>query len=185
MTTHYEQAIQELKDLQRDAVDWQDGAALVLAGPGSGKTRVLTTRIARILQESPKQNFRILALTFTNKAADEMTSRVGILCPNNEERVFIGTFHGFCTNILRQHGSHIGIQTNFTIYSLEDDRRQVLRDALKRAPDTTPVGHDENQILKTIDGLMNRFATPETTTALFRDQAQGARYAQEIGRAHV
>lgn len=178
MTTHYEQAIAELKDLQRYAVDWQDGPALVLAGPGSGKTRVLTSRIARILQESPNQSFRILALTFTNKAADEMTSRVGLLCPNTEERLFIGTFHAFCTNILRQHGSHIGIQTNFTIYSLDEDRRQVLRDALKREPATTPVGHDENQILKTIDGLMSRFATPETTPRLFRDQVQGERYAR-------
>jgi DNA helicase-2/ATP-dependent DNA helicase PcrA len=178
MTTQYEQAIAELKDLQHYAVDWQDGAALVLAGPGSGKTRVLTTRIARILQESATQNFRVLALTFTNKAADEMTSRVGLLCPNSEERLFIGTFHAFCTNILRQHGSHIGIQTNFTIYSLDEDRRQVLRDALKREPSTKPVGHDEDQILRTIDGLMSRFATPETTPALFRDQAQGARYAR-------
>jgi len=178
MTTQYEQALQELKDVQRYAVEWQEGAALVLAGPGSGKTRVLTTRIARLLQESPKQNFRVLALTFTNKAADEMTNRVGLLCPNNEERLFIGTFHAFCTNILRQHGSHIGIQTNFTIYSLDDDRRQVLQDALKREPSTTPVGHDENQILKTIDGLMSRFATPETTPTLFRDQEQGQRYAR-------
>lgn len=178
MTTHYEQAISELKDNQRRAVDWQDGAALVLAGPGSGKTRVLTTRIARLLQESPKQNFRILALTFTNKAADEMTNRVGILCPNNEERLCIGTFHAFCTNILRQHGSHIGIQTNFTIYSLEDDRRQILRDALKRDPNSTPIGHNENQTLRQIDALMNRFATPATTQKLFRDPAQGERYAK-------
>jgi len=130
------------------------------------------------LQESPTQNFRILALTFTNKAADEMTNRVALLCPNTEERLFIGTFHAFCTNILRQHGSHIGIQTNFTIYSLDEDRRQVLRDALKREPNTTPIGHDEDQILKTIDGLMSRFATPQTTTTLFRDPAQGARYAR-------
>ena len=182
MTTHYEQAIAELKDLQRYAVDWQSGAALILAGPGSGKTRVLTTRIARLLQESPNQNFRILALTFTNKAADEMTSRVGLLCPDTEERLFIGTFHAFCTNILRQHGSHIGIQTNFTIYSLDEDRYQVLRDALKRDPGTTPIRHDENQILKTIDGLMSRFATPETTPSLFHDQAQGERNARTYAR---
>lgn len=177
MTTHYEQAIQELKDLQRYAVDWQVGAALVLAGPGSGKTKVLTTRIARILEESPQQTFRILALTFTNKAADEMSNRVGILCPDNEERLSIGTFHAFCTNLLRQHGSHIGIQTNFTIYSLEDDRRQVLRNVLKHDPGSIPAGHDENRILKTIDGLMNRFATPENTPALFKDPASGKWYA--------
>ncbi|MBN9658779.1 MAG: ATP-dependent helicase [Acidobacteria bacterium] len=178
MTTHYEQAIQELTVNQRQAVYWQDGAALVLAGPGSGKTRVLTTRIARIIQESPKQTFRILALTFTNKAADEMNNRVATLCPDCEDRLSIGTFHAFCTNLLRQHGSHIGVQTTFTIYSLEDDRRQVLRDVLKHDPDNKPVGHDENQILKIIDGLMSRFATPNSTPTLFRDQAQGARYAK-------
>ena len=169
MTTPYEEAIAELKDLQRYAVDWQDGAALILAGPGSGKTRVLTSRIARILQESPGQNFRILALTFTNKAADEMMKRIGHLCSNIDERLFIGTFHAFCTNILRQHGTHIGV---------DDDRRQVLRDALKRDPESIPIGHDEDQILKTIDNLMSRFITPAATPKLFSDGEQGKRYAK-------
>ncbi|WP_321472976.1 ATP-dependent helicase [uncultured Paludibaculum sp.] len=178
MTTQYEQALNELKDLQRHAVDWQDNPALVLAGPGSGKTRVLTTRIAKLIEESSTKNFRILALTFTNKAADEMTTRVSVLCPDNEERLFIGTFHAFCTHILRQHGSHIGIQSDFTIYALDEDRRQILRDAIKRDPDTKPLGQDETQILRTIDGLMNRFATPETAPKLFRDQDQGRRYAR-------
>jgi len=178
MTIPYEQAIQELKDLQRFAADWQEGPALVLAGPGSGKTRVLTTRIARILNETPTQNFRILALTFTNKAADEMANRVRLLCPTSEDRLFIGTFHAFCTTILRQHGTHISIQSNFTIYSLDEDRQQVLRDALKHDPENTPVGVDENQILKTLDGIMNRLATPENAVASFPDKLQGARYAK-------
>lgn len=176
--TPYEQAIQELKDLQRYAADWHDGPALVLAGPGSGKTRVLTTRIARVLNETPTQNFRILALTFTNKAADEMANRVSILCPTSEDRLFIGTFHAFCTSILRQHGTHIGIQSNFTIYSLEEDRQQVLRDALKHDPNSTPVGVGESQMLKMLDAILNRLATPENTVSLFRDKLKGARYAK-------
>lgn len=177
MTPAYEQAITELKDLQRYAVDWQDGPALVLAGPGSGKTRVLTTRIARILQESSTHKFRVLALTFTNKAADEMRNRVAALCGDVEDRALIGTFHSFCTDILRQHGTHIGIQNDFTIYSLDDDRRQVLRDALKQDPDATP-DQDEDQILRTIDNLMSRFYTPETTPRLLGTGEQATRYAK-------
>lgn len=170
MTTPYEQAINELKDRQRVAADWQNSPALVLAGPGSGKTRVLTTRIARIINETHTQNFRILALTFTNKAADEMAGRVSLLCPNSADRLFIGTFHAFCTTILRQHGTHIGIQSNFTIYSLEEDRQQVLGDALKHDPDNTPTGVDERQILKTLDGIMNRLAKPDNAVTYFRDK---------------
>ena len=120
----YDDAYQELNETQREAVDWEDGPALVLAGPGSGKTKVLTIRVARLLRDSPTKNFRILALTFTNKAADEMTGRVNILAPGQEQRLFIGTFHAFCSQVLRQHGAHIGIQSNFTIYSTEEDRRQ-------------------------------------------------------------
>lgn len=182
MTTPYEQAINELKDRQRVAADWQNSPALVLAGPGSGKTRVLTTRIARIINETPTQNFRILALTFTNKAADEMAGRVSLLCPNSADRLFIGTFHAFCTTILRQHGTHIGIQSNFTIYSLEEDRQQVLGDALKHDPDNTPTGVDERQILKTLDGIMNRLAKPDNAVTYFRDKLQGARYAKVYQR---
>ena len=83
----------ELTDIQRKAVTWDQGPLLVLAGPGSGKTRVLTCHIARILQDSPDQKFRILGLTFTNKAADEMRERVETLAPGQERRVFLGTFH--------------------------------------------------------------------------------------------
>jgi DNA helicase II / ATP-dependent DNA helicase PcrA len=178
----YEQAINELRDLQRYAVDWQEGPALILAGPGSGKTRVLTTRIARLLQESPNQRFRILALTFTNKAADEMRTRVAALCDNTDDRALVGTFHSFCTDILRQHGAHIDIQTDFTIYSLEDDRREVLRDIIKRDPSLAPAGHDDNQILRTIDALMSRFATADAAKSLFRDQTIGACYAALYAR---
>jgi DNA helicase-2/ATP-dependent DNA helicase PcrA len=97
------------------AVKWQDNPLLVLAGPGSGKTQVLTYRIARIIAETPNQHFVLLALTFTNKAAAEMRERLEKLIPNVNERVEVTTFHSLAANILRQHGSHIGLRPDFTI----------------------------------------------------------------------
>src|SRR5579875_2934422 len=128
-----EQALTKLTDIQREAVAWNDGAMLVLAGPGSGKTLVLTCRIARLLDEGRNKSFRVLALTFTNKAADEMKERVANFVPGLEERANIGTFHSFCGQVLRQHGIHLGIKPDFAIYSQDGDRKAVLEDALKRA----------------------------------------------------
>src|SRR5688572_14437543 len=134
MTTELEKALNSLSPIQRIAVNWQDGAALVLAGPGAGKTRVLTTRIARILHDSAERKFRILALTFTTKAAAEMRSRVELLVPGLvEERTFIGTFHAFCTQILRQHGSHININPDFGIFGQKEDQEALLTDAIENA----------------------------------------------------
>lgn len=127
-----ENALAELKQIQREAVGWQDGAMLVLAGPGSGKTQILTCRIARLLDQGRDQSFRVLALTFTTKAADEMKERVATFVPGLEERANIGTFHSFCGQVLRQHGIHLGIKPDFAIYSHDDDRKAVLEDALKR-----------------------------------------------------
>lgn len=126
-------SLAKLTEIQREAVGWSDGAMLVLAGPGSGKTQVLTCRIARLLDEGRDQSFRVLALTFTNKAADEMKERVANFVPGLEERANIGTFHSFCGQVLRQHGIHLGIKPDFAIYSQDDDRKAVLEDALKRA----------------------------------------------------
>jgi DNA helicase-2/ATP-dependent DNA helicase PcrA len=174
--TEYEQAFDKLNAVQRTAVAWQENAALILAGPGSGKTTVLTTRIARLLNEAPDQKFRILALTFTNKAADEMTARLTKLIPGEEGRLLIGTFHAFCSHVLRQHGSHIGIPPDFTIYSLEEDRRSVLREAIKIVGKTALQDNDK-AILERIDKLKSWFVTPETTPQRFRDPEQGARFA--------
>jgi len=180
MTPDYDEAFEKLNDAQREAVNWHDNAALVLAGPGSGKTTVITMRIARLLQESPDKKFRILALTFTNKAADEMTGRVNKLVPGQDGRLFIGTFHAFCSQVLRQHGSHVGIPPDFTIYSQDDDRKQVLRAANKRVGKAGPQD-GEKAILETIDKLKTMFATPDTTQKLFRDQQRGAQYAAIYG----
>lgn len=179
MTEPLQAALDRLSPTQRQAAEWQDGAALVLAGPGVGKTTVLTARIARILNDSRNRNFRILALTFTTKAGDEMRERVEILVPGLTDRTFIGTFHSFCAQILRQHGSHIGIKPDFGIYDQDDDRRELLREALAaaadRGEDVTP---DDVRWLRAIDQLRSSLVSPEKTARHFRDPAAGARAAR-------
>ena len=161
MTTRLETSLHELSDIQRKAVEWDDGALLVLAGPGSGKTRVLTCRVARLLDRSPDERFRVLALTFTNKAAHEMSSRLTTLAPGLEERADIHTFHGFCTQVLRQHGVHLGIKPDFAIYSRTSDRQAVLEDALGR--DCQRVDSEDRRLLPRIDALKARLVRPEQT----------------------
>src|SRR5262245_17532936 len=94
-------AIGQLTQAQAAAANWVDGALFVLAGPGSGKTRVLTTRVAKLLAETPQKSFRVLALTFTNKAADEMATRIEAFVPDQQRRATIGTFHSFCMQMLQ------------------------------------------------------------------------------------
>jgi len=179
MTEPLQAALDRLSATQRKAADWQDGAALVLAGPGVGKTTVLTTRIARILNDSRNRNFRILALTFTTKAGDEMRERVEALVPGLTDRTFIGTFHGFCAQILRQHGSHIGIKPDFGIYDQDDDRRELLREALIAAADRgEDVIPDDVRWLRAIDQLRNSLVSAEKTARHFRDPTAGARAAR-------
>lgn len=101
---------------------------IVLAGPGSGKTAVLTERIKRILLNSQDQSFRVLALTFTNKAAAEMSERILDGNQENDHRLFIGTFHSFCSEVLRNHGTYVGINSNFEIYSSDDDINDIISD---------------------------------------------------------
>ena len=156
-----ERALTELTPIQRQAVDWNNGAMLVLAGPGSGKTQVLTCRIARLLDAGRDRNFRVLALTFTNRAADEMLGRVRTFVPGLEERASIGTFHSFCAQLLRQHGVHLGIKPDFAIYALDADRQAVFEDALRRgAAAGEPVAPDDMRYLSLIDRMKARLIEP-------------------------
>ena len=164
-------AIGELTQAQAAAANWVDGALFVLAGPGSGKTRVLTTRVAKLLAETPEKSFRVLALTFTNKAADEMASRIEALVPDQQHRATIGTFHSFCMQMLQQHGSHIGINPNFAIYSLESDRADLLKEAIR----ANGLSSDDERFLGTIDKLKARLVQPDGCAKLFRDNAVGQR----------
>jgi DNA helicase-2/ATP-dependent DNA helicase PcrA len=179
MTPGLAAEIERLSLTQRQAVAWENGAALVLAGPGVGKTTVLTTRIARILEESRDKNFRILALTFTTKAGDEMRERVERLVPGLTDRTVIGTYHSFCAQILRQHGSHLGIKPDFGVYDQDSDRAELLRDALLNAVKLGQnVSADDVRWLKTIDQLRSNLVGPAKTAVHFRDPAVGETVAR-------
>ena len=174
----------ELTDIQRQAVDWDDGPLLVLAGPGSGKTRVLTCRIARLLDSSRDQRFRILALTFTNKAANEMASRMTTLVPGLEGRASVDTFHGFCAQVLRQHGVHLGIKPDFAIYSQTEDRQAVLEDALRRDR-TQDASREDLRLLPLIDQLKARLVEPDQAEQrIAAEDGASAEYASRGARAY-
>lgn len=171
-----------LSPTQRDAVAWGEGAALVLAGPGVGKTTVLTCRLARLLEESRGKSFRVLALTFTTKAGDEMRTRVEELAPDLAQRAVIGTFHSFCAQVLRLHGSHIGVQTNFTIYDQDADRKAILVRGLRTAAKAgEPVNAHDVRWLGTIDRLRKNLVDSSRAAKQFRDPIVGA----QVARVHA
>lgn len=109
--------LSKLNEQQKEAVLHKDGPCLVIAGAGSGKTRVLTTRIAKLIEEGVP-SWNILAITFTNKAAKEMRERLNVLVPNHD--VFVGTFHSFGVRILRENYMQLGLERNFTILDSDD-----------------------------------------------------------------
>jgi DNA helicase-2/ATP-dependent DNA helicase PcrA len=120
-----------LNPVQREAVVHTDGPLLVIAGAGSGKTRVLTHRIAHLIQDEGVSPFEILAITFTNKAAQEMKHRVGALIGPVADKMWVSTFHSACVRILRRDASRLGYPSSFTIYDQADAVRltgYVLRD---------------------------------------------------------
>lgn len=122
-----------LNENQAEAVKWPEGPLLVVAGPGSGKTRVLTLRVARLLEDTRGESFKILALTFTNKAAAEMRERVEQLVPEATSRCLLTTFHSFSCDLVRQHGHHLGLKPDFQILSEDADRLDLLKDALEQS----------------------------------------------------
>ncbi len=109
-----------LNPAQRRAVEVPSGAVLILAGPGSGKTRVIAHRIAHLVEEARVQPWRILAVTFTNKAAREMRERVEDLLGERAREVTLGTFHAICARILRREAEHLGLSPDFVIYDTDD-----------------------------------------------------------------
>jgi len=122
--------LDQLNDEQRAAAAHTEGAVLIFAGAGSGKTRVLTHRIAHLLAEHKAPAYAILAVTFTNKAAGELKSRLAQLVGPNASGLWVGTFHSIGVRILRRDGTHVGVAPNFVIYD-ETDQRQLVRDILR------------------------------------------------------
>ena len=149
---------------QRAAVESIDGAVLVLAGAGTGKTRVLTTRIAHILALGRARPSEILAVTFTNKAAREMKERVGALAgPVAEGMPWLGTFHAISTKILRRHAELVGLKSNFTILDTDDQIRLLKQ--LIQAENIDDKRWPARTLAWQIDAWKNRGLTPDKVPA--------------------
>jgi len=130
MTEPYYDLLQGLNEPQRQAVTTIEGSLLILAGPGSGKTRVITHRIAYLIRARHVRPWHILAVTFTNKAAREMRERLTALAGEESRDVMMGTFHATCARILRQEADHVGLDKRFTIFD-DDDQLTIIKQALK------------------------------------------------------
>ena len=141
------QLLEGLNEAQRTAVTHTEGPLLILAGPGSGKTRVITHRIAHMIAKGIP-SWQIVALTFTNKAADEMRNRLKKLAPGN--LTWSGTFHRFCSRLLRQYASLVGLQENFTIYDMGDSKKM-----LKQAIENTEIDTKHFSPDKLSNGISN------------------------------
>ncbi len=123
--SRYVEQVESLNPAQRQAVEQTEGPLLVLAGAGTGKTRVLTTRLASILLSRKAWPSQVLAVTFTNKAASEMRERVAYLIGGPAEGLWLGTFHSICVRILRRHAELLGLQSSFTILDTDDQLRLI------------------------------------------------------------
>ena len=161
--------LESLNDNQRQAVEWDRGPLLVLAGPGSGKTKVLTLRIARLIEDSPNEHFVVLGLTFTNKAAKEMRERIENIVPNARERIVLATFHSFAADILRQHGHFLGLKPGFTILSLDDERKLLLDEAIIQA-DLPRSYWNAERLLPCISSLTADNVIPEASETILRER---------------
>jgi len=166
-----------LTDAQKKAVLYTTGPLLVIAGPGSGKTRVITYRIAALIHSGVKP-FNICAITFTNKAADEM--RLRLLDMNTPAGAQVSTFHSFCVRILRRYANYATINPNFTIYDRADQVRCV-KQALKNC-ETDSKNFPPSTMLEAVSALKNKLVNPDD----YRDQADDffAKVLEKIYRSY-
>lgn len=148
-----------LNPKQKEAVLHTDGPLLILAGAGSGKTRVLTHRIAYLIDECGVNPWNIMAITFTNKAAGEMRERVDNLVGFGAESIWVSTFHSSCVRILRRHIENLGYTTSFSIYD-SDDQKTLMRQVFKTL-DIDTKQFKERSVLAAISSAKDKLITPE------------------------
>lgn len=147
-----------LNDRQREAVFKTKGPVLILAGAGSGKTRVLTHRISYLIEHEGVKPWNILAITFTNKAAGEMRERVDDLIGHGAEQIWVSTFHSTCVRILRRYIDHLGYSTNFTIYDT-DDSKNIIKEVCKKLQIDTKV-YKERSLMSAISSAKDELISP-------------------------
>lgn len=168
-----------LNEKQREAVYHTEGPLLILAGAGSGKTRVLTHRIAYLIEESGVNPWNILAITFTNKAAGEMRQRVDELVGFGSESIWVSTFHSMCVRILRRHIDRLGYDTSFTIYDA-DDQKTLMKDVCKYLQIDTKI-YKERTLLGAISSAKDELITPKE----FELQAEGDFNRKKIAQVYT
>lgn len=161
---------------QTEAALWNEGSMLVLAGPGSGKTKTLTSRVARLIEQSEGESFRILCLTFTTKAATEMRKRLFELVPKARERVLLSTFHSFAADILRQHGSHFGLTPDFEIIE-RTEQTAIVKSILAVNADIFTRVLSVEKALDALDFLFKNLIPDESVAALIKDAEVGNQLA--------
>lgn len=144
---------------QREAVNQTEGPVLILAGAGSGKTRVLTHRIAYLIEEKGVNPWNIMAITFTNKAAGEMRERVDKLVGFGSESIWVSTFHSTCVRILRRYIDRLGYDNNFTIYD-SDDQKTLMKNLCKQMNVDTKI-YKERSLLAKISHAKDELISPE------------------------
>ena len=148
-----------LNPMQKEAVFHTEGPLLILAGAGSGKTRVLTHRVAYLIQEKQVNPWNILAITFTNKAAGEMRERVDQLVDFGADSIWVSTFHSSCVRILRRHITYLGYDTNFSIYD-SDDQKTLMKQIFK-SMDIDTRQFKERSVLSMISSAKDKLIGPE------------------------
>ncbi|MFB8581766.1 DNA helicase PcrA [Enterococcus gallinarum] len=163
---------------QKEAVMHTEGPLLLMAGAGSGKTRVLTHRIAYLIEEKNVNPWNILAITFTNKAAREMKERVNQLLGSGGEDVWVSTFHSMCVRILRRDVDQIGYSRNFTI--IDTSEQNTLMKRVLKELNIDPKKYDPRSILGAISNAKNELLTP----ADYENQ-QGSLFEQIVGRCYA
>lgn len=149
---------ENMNDMQMRAICQTEGPVLILAGAGSGKTRVLTHRAAYLIEEKGVNPYHIMAITFTNKAAGEMRERIDDIVGYGSESIWVSTFHSACVRILRRHIDRIGFDTNFTIYDA-DDQKQLMKDICKRLQIDTKL-YKEKFFLNAISHAKDELISP-------------------------
>ena len=164
---------------QQEAVQCTEGPLLILAGAGSGKTRVLTYRIAHLIEDCGVNPWNILAITFTNKAAGEMRERVDRIVGYGSESVWVSTFHSACVRILRRYIDRLGYDTNFTIYDTED-QKTVMKDVCRRL-ELDPKLYKERAVLSVISNAKNEYISPNE----FQLQARGDFRMEKMAQAYL
>ena len=167
--------LDELNIAQKKAVENTDGPVLIVAGPGSGKTRVITSRIAYLIQRQGVNPYNIAAVTFTNKAASEMKDRLSSMLGSDAARVTASTFHSFCSMVLRREGAAVGLDRDFVIFD-DDDQINTIKKAMKDL-DIDPKSFAPRNILSRISNSKSQLIDYEQFV-----KQKGNYYDEVVGR---